>query len=423
MSVGFFQALLGSVSTPVVAPSLYTLGNDIDPLNRFTDIYFDRGTYHAGGGAVVSADLQGSLSGGTATSLVITSVLNTSNGALAGGETTLRVYHTYTGNANGTEVIEIKPATGTSIEAIDGGVAPLLLNTSVNILSLTYDADYQAVLSYAVAQGYKFPVREYRLVENDWVIARKAINRWTTRDVIYRRSKYGDRNYALINWRTPGTFNETVVGVLAWTYGVGFTFGTTGYLESSWIPSVNGVNYTTNDASIFHTVETNVQSSTQFDYGVANTDANNSNRLGFNSRSTGDVKAVGINSGIGNTSAGTATSIGRFLNDRVSSATTGHDIYVDGVLFDGTNFVSSAMPNQSLITGARKLAAGTISDHTTRIQGMLCAGSSMGVDAAAINTIEVNFETANAAVSFLDLLTTDDLEQLTTDTPQDLTTD
>lgn len=398
-----------------------TLGHSLDALNRYMDIYFNIGVFSGvGSSPVLTTDLQISLAGGTATSPVISSVTNILNGALSGGESIVRVNFSYTGNADGTELVTIKPATATSIN----GDSPLLINTNAETLNPTYDALYQSVLSYAITNAIQIPVRQYRAVENQWVIDVNATGKWSTSDVIYRMSKYGDLNYACLNWKTPGTKSLIPTGGIVWAKGTGFTFGTTVCLDTDWTPSTDGVNFTLNSAGIFHAMETLATNNSMFEYGVAHTDANNSNRIGMSSRLTDGSASLGLNSGIGSTlGALVGASSTTFLNDRISSATTGHDFYVDGVLADGTNFASSALPNQGLIIGGRRIANGTIANQTTRKVSLLIAGGPMGASAADLHTAETTFVAALAAVTFSNLITTDDANQLTTDTPEDLTTD
>lgn len=393
---------------------------DIDPLNRHIDINFNTGVYD-GLGPVSTSSFQISLTGGTASAPIITSVTNNIGEALTGGENIIRVHVSFTGNADGSEIIEVKPSSATAIN----GNSPLLLNTAQDILSVTYHSIYQTVITYCLDEAtppIQVPAREYRANENQWVIDLDATGKLATSDVIYRLSKYGDERYHLLNWKLPGTKTLIKVGTGVWTRGTGFPPGSVYYL-TGWVPSLDGVNYTLNVAGIFHATEDDVQNNLQFDYGTSHSDGNTSKLIGINPRLTDNTCSIGLNTGIASTLTGiTTTENSTFLNDRVAGPGASHDFYYNGVIHDPTNFTANALPDQELVIGARKLANGTVSGITSRRVSCLIAGASMGDQAAALHTAELNFVAANNAVTG-ELITTDDGNQLTTDTPTDLTTD
>jgi glycerate-2-kinase len=78
---------------------------------------------------------------GTATNAVISSVkkndntVETSASALAGGETTIRVFLTVTGNPSGVETIEIKPVDGNSIYDVAGNAVAVTETTGIKTLN------------------------------------------------------------------------------------------------------------------------------------------------------------------------------------------------------------------------------------------------------------------------------------------------
>ncbi len=93
--------------------------------NAYIDITFSEGIYGAADGttALTAAKLALTFTqiGGAATNVTISSVKQNNNAAeglasaLAGGETTVRVFLTITGTPNGVETIKIKPAGGASV--------------------------------------------------------------------------------------------------------------------------------------------------------------------------------------------------------------------------------------------------------------------------------------------------------------------
>lgn len=116
--------------------------SSLNSANKFVDIIFNEGVFTTSGGSggLVASDftLTFTQNGGTATACVITSVKrNDSNdessaSALIGGENTIRVFLTITGNTNGSEYISIKIATNTSVYDASGN-ACLATQTTGNL--------------------------------------------------------------------------------------------------------------------------------------------------------------------------------------------------------------------------------------------------------------------------------------------------
>jgi len=112
-------------------------------------------------------------------------------------------------------------------------------------------SEYQAVLDRATALGYAHPSAAQKTKQNALIAALKTAGIWTGLDVFYVYATDGDRNFAKLNWVSPSSYACTEVNTPTFTSNIGFNGnGTTSYLNSNWIPSTNGVNYTQNDASI-----------------------------------------------------------------------------------------------------------------------------------------------------------------------------
>ena len=88
---------------------------------------------------------------------------------------------------------------------------------------------------------------------NTWVKSKIADGTWVTRDVLYNFAVHtNDDGEALKNWINPGTHDATLVNVPAFVAYEGFTpNGTSSYIRTNYVPSVDGVNYTLNDCSLF----------------------------------------------------------------------------------------------------------------------------------------------------------------------------
>ncbi|GBF32082.1 surface adhesion protein [Desulfocucumis palustris] len=113
--------------------------------NAYIDVTFDEGVYGATDGATALTAAKLALTftrnGGTATNAVISSVKQNDNiaegpaSALAGGETTVRVFLTMTGTPSGVETIEVKPADGAAIYDKAGNAMSALQTTGVKNLN------------------------------------------------------------------------------------------------------------------------------------------------------------------------------------------------------------------------------------------------------------------------------------------------
>ncbi len=112
-SVGSTTAVLVDGIAPTIGT--VTLADD----NSYIDLTFSEGVYGAGDGttALAVSDLEPvfTRNGGDATGVNISSVKKTDDTALAGGETTIRVFINITGTPSGVETVAIKPADGASI--------------------------------------------------------------------------------------------------------------------------------------------------------------------------------------------------------------------------------------------------------------------------------------------------------------------
>ena len=113
--------------------------------------------------------------------------------------------------------------------------------------NITYqvERDYQAILNYAVLQGYALPSADQQIKQNQLLVDLKAFGIWPLLDVLYVFVTDGSVNFANINWKAPGTLqasggtHSTNIGRIAAT---GITLG--------YIPATHGVNWTMNDASM-----------------------------------------------------------------------------------------------------------------------------------------------------------------------------
>ena len=105
------------VLNDAVSPTI--IGQSLEAANAYVDITVSEGLYNTNGGAgaLQASDFAVTFlqNAGTAFNVTIASVTNNGGGALAGGETVIRVNLTVTGAPDGAETIEIQPTDGSSI--------------------------------------------------------------------------------------------------------------------------------------------------------------------------------------------------------------------------------------------------------------------------------------------------------------------
>lgn len=132
-----------NITTDTNNPSIQSSG--LDGSNAFIDLTFDSGVYNsATGGALTASDLSlvFNQNGGVATNTTISSVKQNdsategSASALAGGESTIRVFLSVTGTPNGNEQITIGPADNSSVfdAAGNADASTDTVTTNLNLL-------------------------------------------------------------------------------------------------------------------------------------------------------------------------------------------------------------------------------------------------------------------------------------------------
>ena len=140
-----------------------------------------------------------------------------------------------------------------------GGSEPQVSNSL-----LCLDADYFAVLSRAFVLSFTRPNSAGSRHLNAMVIELKLGGFWALLDVFYMFANNGSSNFGLLNYKSPSNFLCTAVNAPTWTSNKGFAFnGSNQYIDTNFNPSVNGVQYTLNNAGRYvylnRTVITNNQ--------------------------------------------------------------------------------------------------------------------------------------------------------------------
>jgi hypothetical protein len=111
-----------------------------------------------------------------------------------------------------------------------------------------FDVNYQAILNYAIAQGYTLPSSAQQLKQNTLLKDLKSNGIWQKLDTLAILATDGGSNFALIDWKKLTQY--TSVNSPTFITNQGFQGnGTSSYLDTNFNPSTQGVNYTLNNAS------------------------------------------------------------------------------------------------------------------------------------------------------------------------------
>jgi len=124
-----------------------------------------------------------------------------------------------------------------------GGVEPVDSN-----LVYAYDADFYAVVNYAVANSIALPSERQLQLFSRMVTQIKAIGYWTTMDAFWFMANDNNANFGRINWRNPSVGYLTPVSAPTWVANTGYVFGGANYIDTNFNPATMGVNYTLNSA-------------------------------------------------------------------------------------------------------------------------------------------------------------------------------
>jgi hypothetical protein len=120
--------------------------------------------------------------------------------------------------------------------------------------SVVFDTDYQAVLNYAITQGYTLPSSGQQVKQNQLLLDLKAAGVWAKLDSFGVFATDGNSNFALIDWKR--LVNYTAVNSPTFSTNGGFAGnGTSSYIDTNFNPATQGVNYTLNNAGRFFWVD------------------------------------------------------------------------------------------------------------------------------------------------------------------------
>lgn len=236
------------------------------------------------------------------------------------------------------------------------------------------DADYTAVLNRATALGYTLPSAAQQVKQNTLVTSLKASGVWSLLDVLYVFATDGNNDFATLNWKAPSSYKISRSGTVTFTTNQGYVSnGTNGYLNTGWIPSSNGVNYTLNSASLITYIQSHVTASAT-DLGSAQNFLAGANRISFNA-DDGFGSALGaINQTGTSVIANGGNCVGLWHVQRKDASNTYH--FKNGVQVDTEADASDGVSNIAMFLLCLN-NGGTPNFYSTRRMGMFAAGASL----------------------------------------------
>jgi hypothetical protein len=199
---------------------------------------------------------------------------------------------------------------------------------------LGFDVDYQAILNYAIIQGYTLPSASQQLLQNQLVLDLKAGGIWSKLDTFAIFATDGSSDFALIDWKRLSLY--TAFNSPTFTANEGFEGnGTSSYIDLNYETITDWVNVSQDNVCLFtnNLANTSVSlvvgsASPYVQMTFQNASNNFSTRL--HSATLGAVPSLGIT--------------GRLYNSRNNSSN--YDFYFNG------NFEGTASTTTSLVTTA-----------------------------------------------------------------------
>jgi hypothetical protein len=160
------------------------------------------------------------------------------------------------------------------------------------------------------------PTTARKILINNTIGALLSAGIWSQLDVLYVLAA-ADNQAARLNWINPSTFMALPVNAPTFAVDRGYTGdGSSSRLRTQYTPSVNGVNFTQNSASIWVWSRTQAQGAPRDVGSVTGTTMQSSVSI----RNTSDNMSIFINDGTAGTPAN-SNSVGFFGSQRVSSTT------------------------------------------------------------------------------------------------------
>lgn len=225
---------------------------------------------------------------------------------------------------------------------------------------------YDLVLAYGTLQGYTLPSLPQQAIQSQLYDDLVASGIWDELDVFYCFATDGDRDFAKINWKNPGTHDCTEVNTPTFTPDTGFFGnGSSSYLNTNFAPDPDGTKYSQNDAAFFLWSITDTPAAALFHGANLAAAASALHILPKGVSNQGQYRMNGAQLG---TNA-IASSIGLYHAKRIDAANI--EMFVNGVLFDQQAGASEVLCTQPAFLEALN-NNGTAATFSTR--GVAFAG-------------------------------------------------
>lgn len=206
---------------------------------------------------------------------------------------------------------------------------------------------------------------------DDLIVGLKTDGVWAELDELWVTAAHAEQA-ALLGWKRA--HDLTAVNAPTFTTDRGFTGnGTTSYLNTNFVPSTDGVQYTQNDASMGVYSRTNSQLGRN---DMGGRTSSNSGRAYFQVRTTGDLFNVDFNNAaFANRPSVANTNSSGFFAGRRTGASATQALKNGAVVATGTDS-SSSLTNVALLIGGYN-DAGTPGSFSTRQYAAAFVGAAM----------------------------------------------
>lgn len=166
-----------------------------------------------------------------------------------------------------------------SVNLSDGTnpITPDAVNLVGNTLGITilppffsFEPEYRKVLLVGQGMGMTLPSSGVQVLQNQLVIDLKSAGAWAKDDILYVMAQDGSAEFACLNWKNPINHYLRRINAITFVPNQGLAGdGVSAYLDTRFDPSVDGVNYTLNDASRYFYLYDSTMKPNNFMDGIA----------------------------------------------------------------------------------------------------------------------------------------------------------
>ena len=325
------------------------VGYTLDPLSRFVTVFFNPNVYGSAGGGLQANEIQliFTQNGGDATACVISSITNTSDGALVGGEQEVKVNLSFTGEPSGEETIEIKSAGAGAYKDGDGNLCSADDTTGTVSVFGGYDEWYKEGLQVALDNDIAVPPAAQRAVHNDWFVGVREDGDLTEFDTVNILDFTSD--FARIKFGATAQLLGSLVNTPVTTLFVGTKGSVSGFINLGIVPATHFSKFTTIYNAIMVLVDNNGQSDGFLTGSRGAASGSNKGHNAIRARSSSNVfgSAVNVDSiGLAVSVSSFMDSEGTFLSARESPPDANN---ITRASFEGTQ-VGTGANNQSVLS-------------------------------------------------------------------------